>query len=808
MNTEQSARHLIEKGFICFPLKKKPTLTGDKYKDSKFFKESYLQHGKIKKSRNIGNVLSYAVKTGEASGLTVVDVDTHDKGVDAYDLILEVMYDKCPDLKLYSVVTGSGGYHLYFQYEPDLRNTTNSIIVGDEKCGIDVRNDNGYIVGPGSAHVIQTLKNLYPSDDNANCYTDSWPDDWHKKYQDAELARYEFENEPDLEIPKMPQFLKDLLTKKTKFESFDYTDIVPNVTEEKRISVQAEIDLSSEDPRERLLDYCPKEKVNDYGEWINLGMIIKKEFGEIDLWINLSKKHYPHCDVGEHHEKWATFGEHKLTFGTYLHWLLEHYGAKEYARIKAKCGYNVYHIVRKKYEKHPIFDQDNPTCINKFFHSFKRGVEYNLFDIIDFVYQSFAIVISCGQLIVKTKVIINGEVEFRNCEMKDFKKMRVLTQKNAMTKKNDSPESGNDELVPTMIDMTMSIETALEFCFENNLGVYERIDFMPNTKEEGIFNLFTGFKANFAHEIDYSRMDHFRNYHMANLLCNNCELSMNYLERYVAHLFQNPEDLPQVSIVMSSIEGCGKSSFWNFIGQIVGRQYYLSTNINIFDKFNSQLESKLLVVIEECKNSSDQFESIKNTITEPRINIERKGVDAYSINNLARYIILSNEMNPVKITANDRRFMVISCNEQKESAEYFSRMINQMQSDEFQDEFYTHYMNMDLSDFNPRVIPETQSKKDMKLLNVDNVYLFCAHLINSGVDKVRADKIYNVYRDWCSEKKAYSRKEQTLKKMVAKVLKKARRQVDGSRAYYYIIEDGPSQIALESVTKISFENLL
>lgn len=85
------------------------------------------------------------VVTGVASGIFVLDIDPRHGGLDTLDS-LQVKNGKLPDTAM--VMTGGGGYHYYFKH-PGGQVKNSAGIVGQ---GIDVRGENGFVVGPGSIH--------------------------------------------------------------------------------------------------------------------------------------------------------------------------------------------------------------------------------------------------------------------------------------------------------------------------------------------------------------------------------------------------------------------------------------------------------------------------------------------------------------------------------------------------------------------------------------------------------------------------------------------------------------------------------
>lgn len=77
--------------------------------------------------------------TGKVSGITVVDLDTHGNE--------ETQTPLSSFPETFTVRTGNGGYHLYYQYHPGLSISANQY---PQYPGLDMRSDGGFVVGPGS----------------------------------------------------------------------------------------------------------------------------------------------------------------------------------------------------------------------------------------------------------------------------------------------------------------------------------------------------------------------------------------------------------------------------------------------------------------------------------------------------------------------------------------------------------------------------------------------------------------------------------------------------------------------------------
>jgi virulence-associated protein E/bifunctional DNA primase/polymerase-like protein len=91
----------------------------------------------------------YGVQTGAFNGIFVVDCDRDaGKGKDGVAALLELAAGR-PIPDTLSVLTPSGGVHLYFRLPADTRVPCSRSALAP---GVDVRGEGGFVVGPGSPH--------------------------------------------------------------------------------------------------------------------------------------------------------------------------------------------------------------------------------------------------------------------------------------------------------------------------------------------------------------------------------------------------------------------------------------------------------------------------------------------------------------------------------------------------------------------------------------------------------------------------------------------------------------------------------
>ena len=91
---------------------------------------------RIPKEDEIKKYTNWGIVTGKSNDITVIDLDVYKNG---FEFPFEYMSINTPIIK-----TPNGGYHIYFKYDSEFRNTQ----LKSEM--VDIRNDGGYIVCPKS----------------------------------------------------------------------------------------------------------------------------------------------------------------------------------------------------------------------------------------------------------------------------------------------------------------------------------------------------------------------------------------------------------------------------------------------------------------------------------------------------------------------------------------------------------------------------------------------------------------------------------------------------------------------------------
>lgn len=140
-------------------------------------------------------------------------------------------------------------------------------------------------------------------------------------------------------------------------------------------------------------------------------------------------------------------------------------------------------------------------------------------------------------------------------------------------------------------------------------------------------------------------------------LTNGDEASFNYLLDWLA-LSLTGRNLTILCAL--GVQGVGKGILGSLMQKLHGPTNFNKVRDSVFKaKFNAQLFNKTLIYVDEAvlddRESVNRIKDIINDLVE----IERKGMDAITINNHSSYYLSSNDLSAIKIEASDRRFSII-----------------------------------------------------------------------------------------------------------------------------------------------------
>jgi hypothetical protein len=264
----------------------------------------------------------------------------------------------------------------------------------------------------------------------------------------------------------------------------------------------------------------------------------------------------------------------------------------------------------------------------------------------------------------------------------------------------------------------------------SNVNDYEEIGFYPyNVKKEDncpktSFNMFKGFLHAYDSKFipDKKVIELFESEYKV-ILCNEIQTSFDFEMKKLAHIFQNPQEKSESVSIFKGGQGIGKSFLILFLMQYVfGKQ--LSTVIYSSElltaRFNSHLMGKLFVILEEgvdLANPKD-INKFKGMIRCPTFLVEHKGINVSDLLDCCmNFFILTNlDFNKMLSERDERVINYNVCNEKyKRDTKHFKEVSEVLYNFEAGKSIFHYLMNMDLSDFNVREVPESNTKLEKKI---------------------------------------------------------------------------------------------
>ena len=240
------------------------------------------------------------------------------------------------------------------------------------------------------------------------------------------------------------------------------------------------------------------------------------------------------------------------------------------------------------------------------------------------------------------------------------------------------------------------------------------------------------------------------------IISSNSEEVFDYLNNYIAKMVQVGNT--KQSIVLMGNMGVGKTVFTTILKLIVEEvENEYSKNINdisdMMNRFNSMDFKCIITTIEEVVNRAGEFHSVQNKlkdlITADYIKLEKKGVDAFMVPNNNNLIIITNNVNPVYITEDNRRYLVIRVSDaERNNSNYFINLINQVKENiEYIRGYFYRYKFVDNLN---RIRPITDEERDLLKLNMPSDIEYIKYMLEEFIGESEEMELNDIYKDYVS----------------------------------------------------------
>jgi hypothetical protein len=257
------------------------------------------------------------------------------------------------------------------------------------------------------------------------------------------------------------------------------------------------------------------------------------------------------------------------------------------------------------------------------------------------------------------------------------------------------------------------------------------IIFAPGLTREGCFNHWKGWSVIPDEEGSCALWLQ----HLREVICGGVEEYFNYALRWFAHMVQRPWEKPGVAVVLRGKKRIGKDTIMDYFGGCCADHHVkIANQEQLTGKFNSHQEKCLILHVEEgfWAGSKQAEGSLKHLITSEKVLIEPKGLNAFHVDSYLRLFISSNEEWVVPATADEGRYFVLDVSaHRKDDHAYFKRMRTEMNNGGRA--ALLHYlMNVDLTGFEVRAVPDTSALGQQKVQGLKNVEKFWFDMLDTG----------------------------------------------------------------------------
>lgn len=282
--------------------------------------------------------------------------------------------------------------------------------------------------------------------------------------------------------------------------------------------------------------------------------------------------------------------------------------------------------------------------------------------------------------------------------------------------------------------------------FDNGIGFY------PNQKKlpKGCYNLFDGWHCQ-PKKGDCDFIIH----HINDVLCDGNSQAGEYFIKWLAHIFQKPDVKPSVAVFLKSVEGTGKGSLFRLLQEMLGIHAGQINGAELVTRnFNSILTAKLLIFADEVNLiERETFDKVKGLISETSCQLEKKGIEAEPMANLARFIFASNYDQVIPAGKRERRFLLIEASDKKAGDKEYWIAFNKLINREYAGCFLDYLLNLDLSDFDPYNAPMTKELIKQKTMNFEPVDLYIFEQLTKeipfeGEKRTPSTELMNRFIDW------------------------------------------------------------
>ncbi len=292
-------------------------------------------------------------------------------------------------------------------------------------------------------------------------------------------------------------------------------------------------------------------------------------------------------------------------------------------------------------------------------------------------------------------------------------------------------------------DKTMPLGKAwIEWPGRNTVS---QVVFAPMREIDGALNLWTDWSVKPNRNGEWTYLQEM----LFECMCNGVQEHYDYLIKWAADMIQNPAQPAETAVVVRGGEGIGKGTWGNTLAFLCGQHgMAISSPDLLVGRFNSHLQDLIFLFADEAIRPYDRAgeAKLRAIITERTLSIEGKGRDTVTCPNYLHVFMASNEKWVVPAAMDARRFFVLEANDKwKHDGERWSKLYTQLRQNgnSGYGALLQYLQNVDLEGFSTsHSMPKTDALTDQKLASLPLLHRFFHEALRSG------ELPFDVTGDW------------------------------------------------------------
>lgn len=296
---------------------------------------------------------------------------------------------------------------------------------------------------------------------------------------------------------------------------------------------------------------------------------------------------------------------------------------------------------------------------------------------------------------------------------------------------------------------------------DSNMKYYDDVDVVPPplTCPSNIFNLWCMFDMENIenYENNEEAVEFFKNH--IKILCNHEEEVYDYIMKWIGQMIQYPAVKSAIVPIFIAGEGTGKGSLKELLKKMLGNKKVLQTSQpskDCWGNFNGQMKDSFLVNLDELnkKEFDGSSDAYKALVSENTININIKGLKSFTVKSCHRFLVTTNNDEPINAKRGDRRNIIItSSNELKGNAEYFNRFYKYLNDIDAVKSIFEYFKSIpELDKFNNIKKPITEYQKELEEENTNPIEKWLKEYIKQECEtplfEIKTNDMYELFMEY------------------------------------------------------------